>query len=232
MLTLENIALQQGDFALTADWSVQAPRKLAVIGPSGAGKSTLLDLIAGFRAPAKGRILWSETELTTLAPAERPISMLFQDQNLFPHLSIERNLSLALRPDGGRLSSLQKDQMSDALSRMGLSQFAARKPGALSGGQQARAALARVLLQARPILLLDEPFAALGPALKSEMLALVAEMATQSCALSLLVTHDPQDARDFAEETVLVADGIAHAPRATLDLFQNPPEALRAYLGD
>lgn len=231
MLTLENIALQQGDFALTADWSVQAPRKLAVIGPSGAGKSTLLDLIAGFRAPETGRICWCETELTTLPPAERPISMLFQDQNLFPHLSIERNLSLALRPDGGRLSPAQKDQMSDALSRMGLSQFAARKPGALSGGQQARAALARVLLQARPILLLDEPFAALGPALKSEMLALVAEMATQSGALSLLVTHDPQDARDFAEETVLVADGIAHAPRATQDLFQNPPEALRAYLG-
>lgn len=231
MLTLENIALQQGDFALTANWSVQAPRKLAVIGPSGAGKSTLLDVIAGFRAPATGRICWRETELTALPPAERPISMLFQDQNLFPHLSIERNLALALRPDGGRLSPAQKDQMSDALSRMGLSQFAARKPGALSGGQQARAALARVLLQARPILLLDEPFAALGPALKSEMLALVAEMATQSGALSLLVTHDPQDARDFAEETVLVADGIAHAPRATQDLFQDPPEALRAYLG-
>ena len=87
------------------------------------------------------------------------------------------------------------------------------------------------LLQARPILALDEPFAALGPALKVQMLDLVQEVAGELGALVLLVSHDPQDARRFAEETVLVAEGVAHPPVETQALFDAPPEALRAYLG-
>ena len=91
--------------------------------------------------------------------------------------------------------------------------------------------LARALLRARPILLLDEPFAALGPALKAEMLDLVAEVATSIAATVLLVTHDPADAKHFADKTVVVADHVAKAPTATLDLFRNPPPALAQYLG-
>ena len=114
---------------------------------------------------------------------------------------------------------------------MGLAGLGQRKPGALSGGQQGRAALARALLRARPILLLDEPFAALGPALKAEMLDLVAEIAGQTGATVLMVTHDPADALRLADSTVLVADGLAAAPVATARLFADPPAALRAYLG-
>ena len=106
-----------------------------------------------------------------------------------------------------------------------------RKPGQLSGGQIGRAALARALLRARPILLLDEPFAALGPALKAEMLDLVAETADQSGATVLMVTHDPADALRFADLAVLVADGVASPPQPTAALFADPPPALRAYLG-
>ena len=94
-----------------------------------------------------------------------------------------------------------------------------------------RAALARALLRARPILLLDEPFAALGPALKAEMLDLVTETANETGATVLMVTHDPADARHFADLTVLVADGVAAAPVPTAALFANPPSALRDYLG-
>jgi thiamine transport system ATP-binding protein len=107
----------------------------------------------------------------------------------------------------------------------------ARKPGQLSGGQQGRAALARALLRARPLLLLDEPFAALGPALKAEMLALVREVAEETGATVLMVTHDPQDARRFADVTMLVAEGRVDAPRETAALFADPPRALSAYLG-
>ena len=231
MLTLEALRFQEGDYALSADFSLAAGRRVAIIGPSGAGKSTLLDLIAGFRKPGEGRVLWQGQDITDEPPDRRPVAMLFQENNLFPHLDLRRNLGLALRPDGRRVTPAEADAVDRALERVGLDGMGARKPGALSGGQQSRASLARVLLQKRPVIALDEPFAALCPALKDEMLALVREVSGELGALVLLVSHDPQDARRFADETVLVAEGIAAAPRATEALFADPPEALRAYLG-
>jgi thiamine transport system ATP-binding protein len=117
------------------------------------------------------------------------------------------------------------------LERLGLSDLGPRKPADLSGGQQGRAALGRVLLQARPVLLLDEPFAALGPALKSDLLALVSNLAAEAGTTVLMVTHDPADARHFADQVVLVHDGVAEAPVETRAIFADPPAALRAYLG-
>lgn len=230
MLCLENLLLAQQDFRLTADWSVQPGKSVAVIGPSGAGKSTLLHAIAGFLAPTRGRIMWGGQDLAGVPPGARPMTTLFQDQNLFPHLSLAQNLGLGLRVDL-RLSKAQAAQVAAALDRVGLHGLADRRAAQLSGGQIGRAALARALLRARPLLLLDEPFAALGPALKADMLALLREVAEDNGATVLMVTHDPQDAKGFADETVLVAEGIAHAPVATKDLFQNPPLALQAYLG-
>ncbi|MFZ5962346.1 ATP-binding cassette domain-containing protein [Thalassococcus sp. BH17M4-6] len=231
MLRLEGVDIRAGDFALSADLSLQPGERVAVIGPSGAGKSTLLDAIAGFRVPQAGRITWQGRDLGPLAPGKRPVSMLFQDNNLFPHLSIARNLGLALRPGGGRVSKEDTARIDDALVRVGLKGMGGRKPGALSGGQQSRAALARVLVQDRPVMLLDEPFAALGPALKAEMLELVRDVAEGLQALVVLVTHDPGDAKRFADRVVLVADGVAQPPVGTHALFEAPPEALRAYLG-
>jgi thiamine transport system ATP-binding protein len=228
MLRLENLVLAQDGFRLSADWAVPLGARVAVIGPSGAGKSTLLAAIAGFFGPAAGRVLWEGQDLGAMAPGQRPISMLFQDQNLFPHLTLAQNLGLGLRPDL-RLSPAQHQAVNAALARVGLEGFGLRKPAQLSGGQLGRAALARALLRARPLLLLDEPFAALGPALKAEMLDLVRVLA--SGATVLLVTHDPREALGFADLTVLVADGVAMAPAPTAQLFADPPAALRDYLG-
>lgn len=230
MLTLEKLLLVQDDFRLSADWSLPAGARAAVIGPSGAGKSTFLMALAGFLQPTSGRILWQGRDLAQVAPGDRPLSILFQDQNLFPHLTVAQNLGLGLRPDL-RLNPAQLWQVAGVLDRVGLGGMGARKPAQLSGGQLGRAALARVLLRARPMLLLDEPFAALGPALKAEMLDLLAEVAGETGATVLMVTHDPADARRFAELSVLVADGVAAAPVPTAVLFADPPPALRAYLG-
>ncbi len=227
-LTLENLVLTQDDFSLRADWQAHAGQRIALIGPSGAGKSTLLNAIAGFFAPQSGRVLWEGRDLGNTPAGKRPITILFQDQNLFPHLTVAQNLGLGLNPSL-RLSPDDQAKITHALDQTGLSGMGARKPASLSGGQQSRAALARALLRARPILLLDEPFAALGPALKGEMLDLLAAMPAQT--LILMVTHDPADARRFASHTVLVADGIAHPPTATEALFANPPKALADYLG-
>ncbi|KAF0174820.1 MAG: thiamine transport system ATP-binding protein [Rhodobacteraceae bacterium] len=230
MLTLEALILRQDDFQLTADWSVPPGERIALIGPSGAGKSTLLMAIAGFFPAAAGRILWQGDDLADTAPGDRPLTMLFQDQNLFPHLTLAQNLGLGLSPTL-RLTAAQKTQIAQTLQQVGLAGMEARKPAQLSGGQQGRAALARALLRARPVLLLDEPFAALGPALKSEMLDLLDEVASATGAAVLMVTHDPADAKRFASKTVLVADGVARAPVPTDQLFSNPPQVLSDYLG-
>jgi thiamine transport system ATP-binding protein len=228
VLQLDGVVLQQGAFRLAADWAVLPGARVAVIGPSGGGKSTLLSAIAGFLPPAQGRVLWQGQDIGPVPPGQRPVSVLFQDQNLFPHLTVKRNLALGLHPSG-RLAPDDSDRIHAALARVGLEGLADRRPADLSGGQQSRAALARALLRARPILLLDEPFAALGPAMKADMLDLVADLTPGT--LTLLVTHDPGDARRFAELTVLVADGVAHPPAPTAALLDNPPPALAAYLG-
>ena len=230
MLQLDHLTLTADSFRLTANLTVPTGARTAIIGPSGAGKSTLLNAIAGFTPPTEGRILWDGQDITETDPGQRPATILFQDQNLFPHLTVERNLALGLAPDG-RLAPAIRAKVAKALHRTGLEGLGQRKPAELSGGQQGRAALARALLRARPLLLLDEPFAALGPALKAEMLALVAEVATDTGATVLMVTHDPQDARSFATLTILVADGVAHPPQDTAQLFANPPKALSDYLG-
>ncbi|MDP3341735.1 ATP-binding cassette domain-containing protein [Frigidibacter sp.] len=230
MLVFERARIVQGDFSMAADFAVPEGARVAVIGPSGAGKSTLLAAVAGFIPLTEGRILWEGQNLAPLAPGARPLSILFQDQNLFPHLTVLQNVGLGLRPDL-RLDREQQAQVAAALERVGLDGLGARRPAQLSGGQQGRVALARALLRARPLLLLDEPFAALGPALKAEMLDLVAEIAAETASTVLMVSHEPADARRFAPLSVLVADGRAEPPLPTGALLDNPPPALAAYLG-
>lgn len=230
MLRLENLFLTQDDFRLTANWAVARGDRVAIIGPSGAGKSTLLSAIAGFFAPASGRVLWDGHDLASVPPGARPMTMLFQDQNLFPHLTLAENLGLGLRVDL-RLSRAEHMRVEEALDRVGLAGMGTRRAAQLSGGQIGRAALARALLRARPLMLLDEPFAALGPALKAEMLRLVAEVAAENKAAVLMVTHDPRDAMGFASTTVLLTGGAALPPQETAMLFADPPAALQDYLG-
>lgn len=230
MLELKAARLQQGSFAMHAELALRPNARVAVIGPSGAGKSTLLMALAGFLTPTAGKILWNGTDLTEAMPNARPFSVLFQDNNLFPHMSVEQNVGLGIRPSL-RLSSSEATKVKAALDAVGLSGMGARKPSELSGGQQSRAALARVMVQRKPMILLDEPFAALGPALKVEMLDLVAKLCNETGAGLMMVSHDPSDAERICDEAILVADGIAHALVDTGDLLANPPEALRVYLG-
>ena len=230
MLTLERVQIEAGPFRLCADFSIATGDQVAVIGPSGAGKSTLVGSISGFLPPVAGNLYWDGWDITRTAPGKRPIAMLFQDGNLFPHLTVAQNVGLGVHP-GLRLSNADRMRVDRAIERVGLDGLAERRPAEISGGQQSRAALARVLVQARPLMLLDEPFAALGPALKIEMLDLVSDLARETNATLMMVTHDPNDARRITQSTVLVADGKAGPPLPTGALLDNPPEVLRAYLG-
>ncbi|WP_375260378.1 ATP-binding cassette domain-containing protein [Palleronia sp.] len=230
MLTLDGLVIRQGDFILRADLEVPEGAQVAIMGPSGAGKSTLLSVIGGFSEAAEGRILWNGERLDHLSPGKRPVATIFQDNNLFPHMTAAENVGLGLRPSG-RLSPDERDRVAEALASVGLEGLEDRKPGNLSGGQQSRAAFARALLQDRPLLLLDEPFAALGPAMRAEMQGLVRDLARDRGRTMMMVTHDPDDARRIGGETILVADGVAAPPVETEVLLGDPPAALRAYLG-
>lgn len=230
MLELQNVELLRGQFRVYADFALPDGGTTAIIGESGAGKSTLFDLIAGFAQPTKGCVIWNGTDLAGLSPADRPVSILFQDNNLFPHLSVFRNVALGVTTRGKPEPGI-RERIEGALSRVGLAGFGSRHPGDLSGGQRSRVALARALVRERPLVLLDEPFSALGPALKAEMLDLTKDVFDASGATVLMITHDPHDARRIAKNTLVIADGCVQGPFETRDLLNNPPESLQTYFG-
>ena len=229
MLELTGLEVRLGDFRLTADLGLE-PGVVAVMGPSGGGKSTLLAAIAGFQPVTAGRVLWQGEDLTDRPPGERPVAVLFQDNNLFPHLSVAQNVGLALGPSL-KPGAEGAERIAAALARVGLEGRGRDRPGSLSGGQQSRAALARVLLQERAIVLLDEAFSALGPALRAEMLDLTVETLAGEGRLVLMVSHDPEDAARVAPRTLVVAEGEVTGPWETAKLLADPPDVVRRYLG-
>jgi len=230
MLSIKNLKFGHGLHIVLAENTAFGSGIYGVIGPSGSGKSTFLNTLAGFHDCESGSATFEDRDLLTQRVEDRPIAMLFQSNNLFPHLTIFRNVALAVTSRRW-LTKVQQQQVSDALDRVGLSGFENRKPGELSGGQQSRAALARVLLQKKPILLLDEPFAALGPAMRNEMLDLVREIAETDNQIVLLVTHSPDDALRICDQTIFVSNGRLWLAGDTKSALQNIPSEMQDYFG-
>ena len=178
---------------------------VALMGPSGAGKSTLLALMAGFIEPQKA-VFWSKEKMLSAVPSRRPFAMLFQEHNLFAHLSVRQNIGLGLEPSL-KLSAEQQQQIDKAAKQVGIAQYLDRLPEQLSGGQRQRVALARCFVQPHKIWLLDEPFSALDPVLRAEMLDLVKTLATENNITVLMVTHHLSDAKAIASHFMFMANG-------------------------
>ena len=188
------------------------PRCIAtVMGPSGAGKSTLHAFIGGFLDPAftaAGRVLVDGEDVTSLPAERRRLGLLFQDDLLFPHLSVGGNLGFGLAANVyGRAK--RQARIDEALAQAGLAGFAARDPATLSGGQRARVALMRTLLAEPRALLLDEPFAKLDSALRQEFRGFVLAHARARDLPTLMVTHDPADAAASGGPVVLLGEAPA-----------------------
>ena len=227
MIRFEDVIIKIVDFQLAVNMTL--PKGfISVIGQSGAGKSTLLSSLSGHRALTFGKIFVDETRIDLLPSNKRPCSIIFQEFNLFPHLSIVQNLNLVC---GNKffVSESSREKIKKVLEKVGIVELIDRLPSEMSGGQQSRAALARVLLQRNPILLLDEPFSALGPNQKSELIDLVDSLSKEQDISVLLITHDPKDVRQIAGHCIVVKDQTVLGPFETSEaLDENGP--LKGYL--
>lgn len=185
---------------------VNAGEVLSVIGPSGAGKTTLINLIAGFLAPQSGEITVHGQSINTMTVAQRPVSIVFQQFNLFPHLDVVSNVALGLRPSL-KLSDPDRQRIAKVLESMDLKGLDNRLPSELSGGQQQRVALARAIIRDRPVLLLDEAFTALGPSLRGDLLALVRQLVADYRMMAISIGHQPTDAGLISEQVAFIDQG-------------------------
>jgi putative thiamine transport system ATP-binding protein len=197
-LILEDVALWLGGKPLVGPvtLSVRPAEAVTLMGPSGSGKSSLLAMICGTLDPvfrAEGRVWLGGREITGLPPERRGVGILFQDDLLFPHLSVGGNLAFAL-PQAVKGRRARRRAVEAALAEAGLGGFAERDPATLSGGQRARVAVMRTLLAAPSALLLDEPFSKLDGPLRERFRRFVFDHAARRGLPTLLVTHDPQDA--------------------------------------
>ncbi|ACT05464.1 ABC transporter, ATPase subunit, ThiQ subfamily [Dickeya chrysanthemi Ech1591] len=224
MIALDKLTYLYQHLPMRFDLQAQPGERLAILGPSGAGKSTLLSLIAGFLPADGGQLRLNGQDHVATPPAKRPVSILFQENNLFPHLTLAQNIALGLHP-GLKLTEEQRDTLRDIASRMRLSDLLERLPSQVSGGQRQRVALARCLIRRQPILLLDEPFSALDPALRQEMLSLVDEICRERQLTLLMVSHQLEDAMRIAPRSVLVVDGHVYHDGPTGELARHPNAA-------
>ena len=190
--------------------SVAGGELVAVMGPSGSGKSTLLNLIGGLDHPSSGQVLVNGTDLATLNLAElarlrrRDVGFVFQEHNLLPQLSAIENVSLSLELDGVHLKEARRNARA-ALDTLGIVELADRYPDELSGGEQQRIAIARAIVAQRPVVLADEPTAALDSIDGETVVRLLRDYAEQGAAV-VMVSHDPRWAA-WAHRIVVLSDG-------------------------
>lgn len=224
MLKLNDVTWLYEHLPMRFTLAAKQGEQIAVLGPSGAGKSTLLNLIAGFLTPASGSIFIENQPHTDTPPSKRPVSMLFQENNLFSHLTVRQNIGLGMHP-GLKLNDAQRHKLDVIATQMGIESLLDRLPGELSGGQRQRVALARCLVREQPVLLLDEPFSALDPALRQEMLQLVSDVCRRQHLTLLMVSHSVEDAAKIAERSLVVADGRIAWDGATDELLSGKASA-------
>lgn len=229
-IEIQNIIYDYQSETFYFDLQVERGSIMALMGPSGSGKSTLLSLIAGFIEPKQGEIKVDGLSVLGLQPHQRPLSMLFQEHNLFSHLTVRQNIGLGLHP-GLKLTTEQKQQVEQAAQQVGIVELLDRLPEQLSGGQRQRVALARCFVQPHSIWLLDEPFSALDPVLRQEMLSLVASLAKERNITVLMVTHHLSDAKAISSHFAFMEQGKVTECATIGALTQTSENAhLRAFL--
>mgnify|MGYP001000333698 CR=1 FL=1 len=228
MLTLDNLEWRHPPYQMHYTLHAAAGERLAILGTSGAGKSTLLNLIAGFLPAHSGRLLINGADTTAAPPAARPISMLYQEHNLFSHLNVRDNIAIGLSPNL-KLTPDQRAQLQATAEKTGLAGLLDRLPEQLSGGQKQRVALARCLLRDRPLLLLDEPSLGLAPIIIAQIFDIIRDIRDQGITI-FLVEQNAHKALQIADRGYILELGqITHSD--TGENLLSSDVVRKAYLG-
>lgn len=203
------------------DLNIEPGEFIVFVGPSGCGKSTLLRMIAGLEVINKGKLILDGVDITETPSSKRDLAMVFQSYALYPHMTVEDNMSFALRlakVDQGKIDKLVKE----AADKLDLTQYLKRKPGALSGGQRQRVAIGRAIVRHPKIFLFDEPLSNLDAALRGQTRVEIAQLHRDLGATTIYVTHDQVEAMTLADRVVVLRDGIIEQVGTPLELYDKP----------
>ncbi len=222
-LRVDGLCRRIGGRAILAgiDLEVAAGECLALLGPSGCGKSTVLRVIAGLDPCDEGRILLDGRDITRQPPARRRVAMVFQSYALYPHLSVERNLTLGMELRGVPPEQRERE-LTAVLELLQLSELRRRRPAELSGGQRQRVALARALLRKPQLILLDEPMSNLDAQLREELRPQLRAILSGGRAPAIHVTHDQQEAMGIADRIAVLHDGRLQQCGTPQELYHHP----------
>ncbi len=203
-----------------------------ILGPSGCGKTTTLRMIAGLEAPSSGQIFIAGREVTTLGPAERNVSMVFQSYALFPHMNVLANVSYGLNVSGTPKAQA-KQRAQAAMASVGLTGFDARLPSELSGGQQQRVAVARALVLQPAVLLFDEPLSNLDARLRRSMREEIRTLQQRLGLTVAYVTHDQSEALAVSDQIIVMDHGVIAQAGTPHDLYERPgSEFVAGFMGE
>jgi thiamine transport system ATP-binding protein len=233
MLTVDGatVAFDHHTAVNAVDLRVEDGQVLAVLGPSGSGKSSLLRAIAGLEPLRAGSVRWDDEDLAGVPTHRRGFALMFQDGQLFDHLTVARNVGYALRLRGVARSAMRAE-VADLLELVGLGGYGARLPRTLSGGERQRVALARSLAAEPRLLLLDEPLSALDAELRVRLAADLRRILREAGTTALLVTHDQEEAFAVADRLAVMRDGDVVQQGTTEEVWARPADAAIAlFLG-
>jgi putrescine transport system ATP-binding protein len=223
LLRIANVTKRFGDFIAVNDVSLDVQRGeiFCLLGGSGSGKTTLLRMLAGFEPPTSGKIFIDGQDMSTIAPYERPVNMMFQSYALFPHMTVEKNVAFGLEQE--RLGKQEiRRRVEEILGIVKMSQFLARKPHQLSGGQRQRVALARALVKRPKLLLLDEPLAALDRKLREHTQFELINIQEQLGVTFVVVTHDQEEAMTLSQRMGVMDHGQIVQVGTPSDIYEFP----------
>ncbi|OPX67279.1 MAG: Trehalose/maltose import ATP-binding protein MalK [Methanoregulaceae archaeon PtaB.Bin056] len=222
MIQLEGVSLTRSTFSLRGiTLSLKKGEHFFIIGPSGSGKTLLLETIAGIHPDAGGRILMMGKDITDLPPEERGLSLMYQDYSLFPHLTVSENIGFGLTIRGIPHREISK-VVESLVARYGIASLRDRYPASLSGGEKQRVALARALATSPALLMLDEPFAAIDPMLKSQFMHELRMIREQGNLTILQVSHSREETYALADRVAVMIDGTVRQVGTCDEVFSRP----------